>query len=127
MSGTKNDSGKVRMSLLSSAALTEMAKVMTYGEKKYDAHNWRKGFTWSRIMDACDRHLKAYNDGERVDPETGLSHLAHAACNLMMLLEFEKYGIGEDDLWKGYKEEPAPVDENNEVMEFLDKHTHKVD
>jgi len=105
MSGTKYDSGKPRTSLLSSIALIELAKVMTYGEKKYDANNWRKGFKHSRIMDAALRHLLAYNSGEKTDPETGLSHAAHAMANLMMLVEFEKCNVGEDDLWKGYEEE----------------------
>jgi hypothetical protein len=31
----------------------------------------------------------AWYSGEDFDPESGLSHLAHAACNLMMLQEFE--------------------------------------
>lgn len=105
--GTKHDAGKTRMSLLSATALTEMAKVMTYGEHKYDAHNWRQGFKWSRIMDACLRHLNAYNNGERLDPETGITHIAHAACNLMMLMEFEKFNVGEDDLWKGHKKDES--------------------
>jgi hypothetical protein len=45
------------------------------------------------------RHLNAYQKGELKDPETGLSHLAHASCGLMMLLEFEQTGIGENDVY----------------------------
>jgi hypothetical protein len=93
------------MSLLSSDALLELAKVMTYGETKYSSHNWRKGFKWSRIMDAALRHLTAYNSGERIDPETGITHLAHSMANLMMLIEFEKHSVGEDDLWLGHKKD----------------------
>jgi len=93
------------MSLLSSVALEKMAKVMTFGEKKYAAHNWRKGFQYSRIMDAVFRHLHAYNRGEKLDPESGISHLSHAECGLMMLSEFEETGAGEDDLWQGEKNE----------------------
>jgi hypothetical protein len=33
--------------------------------------------------------MLAWNDGESVDPETGISHLAHAACNLLFLLDYE--------------------------------------
>lgn len=108
MSGNKFDAGKPKMSLLSSEALMELAKVMTYGESKYTAHNWRKGFKWSRILDAAQRHLSAYNSGERKDPETGITHLAHAMANLMMLIEFELNNVGEDDLWKGYPSKECP-------------------
>lgn len=97
----KYDTGKPRMSLLSSVALEKIAEVLTFGAQKYEPHNWRKGFKYSRLMDAALRHLNAYNGGEKKDPESGKSHLAHASCCLMMLLEFEETGIGEDDLWKG--------------------------
>lgn len=100
LTGVKHDQGKPRMSLLSTPALTELAKVLTYGEKKYAAHNWRGGLAYSRVMDAVMRHLLAYNGGEKIDPESGLSHLAHAMCGLMFLIEYEMTGIGEDDLWK---------------------------
>lgn len=83
--------------------MTEVAKVMTFGAKKYNAHNWRGGFKYSRLIAAILRHVFAYNSGEKLDPETGLSHLAHAACGIMFLLEFEKTGAGEDDLWGGKK------------------------
>lgn len=101
--GTKYDSGKPRLSLLSSIAITEIAKVATMGAIKYDDHNWRKGMKWSRIMDALMRHLAAYNRGERIDPESGLSHLAHVGWNVLALLEYEASGIGEDDLWRGHE------------------------
>jgi hypothetical protein len=114
MSGKKYDQGKPQMSLISSTALVELAKVMSYGSGKYQPHNWRKGFKWSRIMDAAMRHLIAYNGGERVDSETGITHLAHAMANLMMLIEFEKNNIGEDDLWSGHlpREYPDNIEES---------------
>lgn len=98
--GIKKDDGKPRLDLLSTIALTEIAKVMTFGAKKYDAHNWRGGFKYSRLIAAILRHVLAYNGGEKLDPETGISHLAHAGCGIMFLLEFEVTGAGEDDLYK---------------------------
>lgn len=88
--GKKNDSEKIRMELLSTTALLEIAKVMTFGAKKYDADNWRGGIAWRRVLGAALRHLTAFNDGEDTDPETGLSHLAHLGCCVMFLLEYEK-------------------------------------
>ena len=96
----KFDDGKPGMNLLSREALEQIALVMDFGKQKYDAHNWRKGFQWSRPLSAAMRHLMAFNDGEDKDPESGLSHLAHAACCIMFLLEFEKTHKELDDRWK---------------------------
>ena len=97
MSGTKHDSGKVRLELLSIDALNQIAKVLTFGALKYDDHNWRGGFDWSRLYGAALRHITSHMNGENVDPESGLSHLAHAGCCLMFLLEHEVRGLGKDD------------------------------
>lgn len=86
--GKKNDLGKPRLGLISDFALFQEAQVMTFGAKKYAAHNWRGGISWSRLIDACLRHVHAFNAGENMDPETGLSHLAHARCCLGFLLEY---------------------------------------
>ncbi len=98
--GKKSDDGKPRMDLLSTIAMTEIAKVLTFGAKKYDSHNWRKGIAYSRIYAAIQRHLSAWNDGYDKDPETNLSHLAHAGCGLMFLLEYEKRNQSFDDRFK---------------------------
>ncbi len=86
--GKKFDGEKIRMDLLSPKALTEIARVMGEGAKKYGAQNWRKGIAWSRVYAAIQRHLNAWNDGETYDQETGISHLAHAGCGIMFLLEY---------------------------------------
>lgn len=99
--GKKFDSGKPPMSLLSGIAKRKIARVLDFGRQKYDAHNWRKGMAWSRLLDAAERHLDAYNMGEDLDPESGLSHLAHAACCLMFLLEYEDTHTELDDRYKG--------------------------
>jgi hypothetical protein len=88
--GKKFDDGKPDLSLLSSKALLEIAKVMTFGKDKYGAQNWRKGIAWSRVYAAVQRHLLAWNDGETNDPETGLNHLAHASAGLLFLLEYSQ-------------------------------------
>lgn len=99
--GIKHDQEKPDMSLLSSIALTKLAQVMTFGKKKYSAHNWRGGIEWDRVLSACMRHITAYNGGEDKDPETGLSHIAHAMCCLMFLLEYEETHKGLDNRYKG--------------------------
>ena len=86
--GVKHDQDKPDLSLLSSKALMEVAKVMTYGKKKYGAQNWRQGLEWSRVYSAVQRHLLAWNAAETQDPETGLNHLGHAMAGIMFLLEY---------------------------------------
>lgn len=83
----KYDGEKPKHGLISSKFLDGLARVLTFGAKKYAAHNWRKGFDSSRLYDSIQRHLTAWNDGEDTDPESGLPHLAHAACGLMFLSE----------------------------------------
>ena len=84
----KHDKGKPRMDLLPHRALMQIADVLTFGVEKYDAHNWRKGLPWSRLVAAAYRHLGAFNEGETFDRESSLHHLAHACCCLMFLLEY---------------------------------------
>lgn len=97
----KYDDGKPDMSLLSPIAITKIAEVMTFGKKKYEAHNWRSGLLYSRLLAAALRHILAYMGGEDRDRESGLSHLAHASCCLMFLLEFEVTHADKDDRYKG--------------------------
>lgn len=96
----KFDQDKLPLHLLSTEAMNQTAAVLAFGAEKYAAHNWRKGFTWSRPLAAAMRHITAFNAGEDKDPESGLSHLAHAACCIMFLLEFEKTHPELDDRYK---------------------------
>ena len=96
----KHDQDKLPLHLLSTEALNQTAAVLKFGAQKYAEHNWRKGFNWSRPLAAAMRHLTAFNDGEDRDPESGLSHLAHAACCIMFLLEFQKTHPHLDDRYK---------------------------
>ena len=99
----KNDAKKARMSLIPQAAKMEVAKVMTYGAEKYAAYNWAEGFNFSILVDALERHTTAFMMGEDKDPESGYSHLAHAACCAMMLLEVTMLYPEKDDRWQGWK------------------------
>lgn len=103
----KNDGDKVRLELLPFAALTEVGKAFGHGAKKYADHNYRNGMRWGRIHGAALRHLFAWGDGESVDPEWGLSHLAHAGACVLMLADCELKGHGMDDRWKA----PGPCED----------------
>ena len=66
---------------------TEMAKVLAFGASKYGRDNWAKcnKDQLHLYWEALYRHIEAFQAGEDTDLETGLSHLSHAACNLMFL------------------------------------------
>jgi len=98
--GIKFDQEKPRMDLLDAYAIEQLASVLTFGAKKYDAHNWRKGLHKTRLIAAALRHLFAYLRGEDKDPETQLSHAAHAMCCCMFILGLES----RKDLDDRYKE-----------------------
>ncbi len=93
----KHDGGKPRYDLLPPELLLETAKVLEYGARKYAPNNWANGADWSRYFGAMNRHLWAWWAGEDNDPETDLSHLAHAACCLAFLMAYQGRGIGTDD------------------------------
>lgn len=102
--GLKYDDDKPRLDLVPAKATLETAKVYTFGAKKYDAHNWRKGINYSRLIAAAKRHLNTFEDHTKsdFDHESDLHHLAHAIVNLQMLLEFELTGrIDLDDRYRG--------------------------
>lgn len=91
--GMKYDGGKPRMDLLLSGcpnALEQVSQILTFGAQKYAAHSWQTVPQGEdRYLAALLRHLTAHGKGEVNDPESGMSHLAHAACNALFILELE--------------------------------------
>ena len=103
--GIKYDSEKPKMNLLPPKAIVEISKVLTFGAAKYDAENWRKlDDLQNRYTAGALRHIFAHMDGEELDPETNLSHLAHAMCCLLFKLEIEL------ENGKSKEEEPRETD-----------------
>lgn len=92
----KDDKDKPRPSLVPPKIIWAITEVREFGCKKYkDPDNWRT-VKLEQYWDAYLRHtLKAWADPYAVDPESGLPHLWHAACNLSFIIEF----MGDD--WKG--------------------------
>ena len=92
MEGIKYDGDKPRWELLPIYPVEETVKVLTYGAKKYDDDNWRKVKPLrQRYYAAALRHIFAWWKGEKLDPESGLHHLAHAICCLIFLMEGVQY------------------------------------
>ena len=93
----KYDDGKERFDLIPAVPLLKLAQIYTYGVGKYGDRNWEKGMKWGRVFAAIMRHLWKWWKGEKVDEESGLSHLAHAAWGCFALLEYETTHPEHDD------------------------------
>ena len=106
-SGARYNDGKVALELIPGLALEDCARVFDYGRKKYAAWNWAKGMQWMVVFACLLRHLYAWARGEDNDPESGLPHLGHAMCNLVMLTTFARTYREGDDRPKGLFEVPA--------------------
>jgi hypothetical protein len=97
LAGLKYDGGKLPWELLPEDALEQVVRVLQFGAQKYAPRNWEKGIAYTRVYGAIRRHLVAWLKGEELDPETGISHLAHAACEILFALTFETRGMKECD------------------------------
>lgn len=92
---------KTRFDLIPFEAVGEIADVLAFGAEKYTQNNWCRGTNWGRYFSALCRHIFAWWRGEDKDPETGMSHLAHAGCCLLFLMEYQRNSWGEDDRFTG--------------------------
>lgn len=71
---------------------------LSQGAAKYGSYNWRhKDISLSMHLEAVERHLAAYKDGEDVAPDSGFSHLAHAAATLAVIMDAGANGTLVDD------------------------------
>lgn len=71
-------------------ALTAIGEVSRFGAKKHNdgvmPTEWRR-YSAVTYSDSLIRHLLAENEGQVLDPESGLLHAAHAAWNALARLE----------------------------------------
>ena len=89
---------KVPLGLIPPHAMEQTAWVHKLGADKYGAWNWREtGVCASTYVNAILRHLNAWRDGEDLDPESGISHLAHVACSANILMDAGYCGKLQDD------------------------------
>jgi hypothetical protein len=102
----KEDGAKPRTDLMPPLAILAVAEVLGFGARKYAPGNWAKCASRNRYVAAALRHLLAWQSGEDRDPESGLSHLAHAACSVLFALEMEVRGWGAPDRLQGPEVKP---------------------
>ena len=91
--GRKDDEGKLRWDLVPWRELEDVVSVLTYGADKYEDNGGQQvSDPVSRYFSAAMRHVSAYRQGEHLDPDSGLPHLAHAICSLMFVAWHERGG-----------------------------------
>lgn len=108
------DKGKPQLELISPIAMIGLAKILTFGARKYSSHNWRKGMAWSRCIGSLKRHLAAFEAGVDRDYDencegcinknclnhTGELHIDQIMCNAMFLSEYSHTHPELDDRYK---------------------------
>lgn len=77
--------GKPELSQLDPRFLIALSDLMTKSAKKYGRYNWALGQEYHTPFDSCMRHMLKFMNGENDDDESGMSHLLHAAANIMIL------------------------------------------
>ncbi len=110
--------GKPMLSLIPESHITGVGEVFTFGAKKYDKHNWRKGMSWSTVLDSAMRHMAAIQRGEDYDPESGLLHVHHLGCNIAILSEYYNIYPQGDDRVKSVYEPKIALDLDGVIFDF---------
>lgn len=95
--GLRFNEGKPRYDLVNPEALEDMVKVLTYGANKYVPRNWEQGLSWTSVLASLKRHIAAFERGEDIDNESGMLHIAHAACNIHYLNAYYHFFPQGDD------------------------------
>jgi DNA-directed RNA polymerase subunit RPC12/RpoP len=86
----KDDAGKRRWDLLPWRALGLVADVLTVGAAKHGDDGWRTlPNARRRYYAATLRHLTAWWEGEALDHDDGLPHMAHAIADALLLLALD--------------------------------------
>lgn len=87
----KADAGKINPMHVPPELIEDVAEVRRYGNQKYhDPENWRT-VDEERYWNALARHLLAcMHDRHSVDPESGIEHYKHIACNIAFICALER-------------------------------------
>lgn len=110
---------KLPMHLVPGSAKAYLTLAFFEGALKYGKYNWRiAGVRTSIYLDALERHLEKFKNGENVDEKTKVPHLASIMACCSIILDANLVGKLNDD-----RPPKAPVskliDEMAENLEHL--------
>ena len=84
---------KPRLSLVPPSGLVYAALAMANGADKYGPYNFRDKKVQAMIyLEACIRHVLAWQDGEECAQDSGVPHLGHALACLLILIDAKETG-----------------------------------
>jgi len=90
--------GKAPLEYLVTTVWPGDARVHKSGADKYGRNNWRKDrILASTYKGALLRHLKAWSEGEDIDPESGENHLYHIRACAAIVLDSQMHDTLIDD------------------------------
>ncbi len=91
--GQKDTKGKPDLTLIPYKSLVAVSKVREFGNAKYGSKwAWRENTQKDDLVKAALRHILKYTDPNegKIDDESGLNHLYHAAASLLMAIDLDK-------------------------------------
>jgi hypothetical protein len=98
---------KSPLSPVSRRVIHELGLAMLEGECQYWRHNYRASKVRAMVyIDALERHISAWVEGQDIDPKSGLSHLVKAMACLMIIRDAQLFESLTDD------RPPAQADPN---------------
>lgn len=90
----KDTKGKEPLELLAKfyPALSEVARVSEFGNTKYTPNSW-VNVPSEMFYGAMLRHALKFCEGQKIDSESNLSHLAHVAWCALAILTLESKDV----------------------------------
>jgi hypothetical protein len=89
---------KTPLALIPPVAADAIAKVHQHGADRYSPWNWRESkVPMMTYLHAMRRHLDAVLDGQDLDPDSGLPHVAHVAASCNIIMDAAAFGTLVDD------------------------------
>lgn len=109
---TRYNQRKPQWSLVDFNSFEPLVRVLEFGLEKYGRDNWKKGLPTHQITESLLRHAFAYLRGEKIDKESGLSHIGHMQANLMFLQYVETNKPHLDTI--RHEQNKEPINDGNE-------------
>lgn len=108
---------KAPLSAIPLAPIYEAGLGMLEGGRKYGRHNYRvMGVRASVYYDAAKGHIDSWWEGEDIDPESGIHHLAKAIASLLVLRDGQFMKNWIDDRPPRYPDEISKLLRRNPLV-----------
>jgi len=91
LTGVKYDQNKSRVDLIPPKVIKDIGDVLAFGARKYAPDNWKHvDDARDRYYGAALRHLLEWREGNKIDKESNLPHIAHALTCLSFITWFDE-------------------------------------